>query len=123
MFLNGEEVFKPYLDTFVSDRVKRAEEQIQDIRVEKFERNGKLCAVLWYAQSNFYGTIIDNIIKGIRIRQGNILLGDKSSFNQFFKEERFNGWMIGELHVVDKELIQEGMALKKMQHFMNWQNC
>lgn len=105
LFLNGEEVFKPYLDTFVSDRVKRAEEQIQDIRVEKFERNGKLCAVLWYAQSNFYGTIIDNIIKGIRIRQGNILLGDKSSFNQFFKEERFNGWMIGELHVVDKELI------------------
>lgn len=105
LFLNGEEVFKPYLDTFISDRVKKAEEQIQDIKVETFERNGKLCAVLWYAQSNFYGTIIDNIVKGIRIRQGNILLGDKSSFNQFFKEERFNGWMMGELHVVDKELI------------------
>ena len=80
-------------------------EQIQDIKVEIFERNGELSAVLWYAQSNFYGTIIDNLVKGIRIRQGNILLGDKSSFSQFFKEERFNGWMIGELHVVDKELI------------------
>lgn len=105
LFLNGEELFKPYEDTFLSDRVKRAKEQIQDIKVEIFERNGELSAVLWYAQSNFYGTIIDNLVKGIRIRQGNILLGDKSSFSQFFKEERFNGWMIGELHVVDKELI------------------
>lgn len=105
LFLNGEELFKPYGDTFLSDRVKRAEEQIQDIKVKTFERNGELSAVLWYVQSNFYGTIIDNLVKGIRIRQGNILLGDKSSFSQFFREERFNGWMIGELHVVDKELI------------------
>lgn len=105
LFLNDKEIFKPYLDTFLSDRVKRAEDRIRDIRVERFERNGKLSAVLWYVQSNYYGTIIQNDLKGIRIRQGNILLGDKSSFSQFFKEERFNGWMIGELHVVDKELI------------------
>ena len=57
---------KPYEDTFLSDRVKRAKEQIQDIKVEIFERNGELSAVLWYAQSNFYGTIIDNLVKGIR---------------------------------------------------------
>ncbi|MCD8054316.1 MAG: hypothetical protein LUF00_09790 [Lachnospiraceae bacterium] len=49
--------------------------------------------------------ISDDTIKGLRIRQGNILLGDKSSCNSYFKEERFNGWMIGELHILDKELI------------------
>ena len=64
-----------------------------------------MCAILWYVQSSFYGTVLDNTIKGIRIRQGNILLGDKSSCNQFFKEERFNGWILGELHAVDKGLI------------------
>jgi len=105
IFLNGEEIFKPYFNTFISDRIKKKEDQIQDIKVETFNRNGELCAILWYVQSRFYGTVVDNSVKGIRIRQGNILLGDKSSFNQFFKEERFNGWMIGELHVIDKDLI------------------
>lgn len=105
LFLNNEEIFKPYMDSFISDRVKKNQDHIQDIQVKIFERNGKASAILWYAQSRFYGTIIDNTTKGIRIRQGNILLGDKSSFNQFFKEERFNGWMLGELHVVDKDLI------------------
>ena len=64
-----------------------------------------MSAVLWYAETNFQGTIIDNSIKGIRIRQGNILIGDKGSCSAFFKEERFNGWMIGELHIIDPELI------------------
>lgn len=105
IFLNEEEIFKPYYNTFISDRMKKMEDQVQDIKVETFNRNGELCAILWYVQSHFYGTVVDNSVKGIRIRQGNILLGDKSSFNQFFKEERFNGWMIGELHVIDKDLI------------------
>ncbi len=60
---------------------------------------------MWYGQTAFYGTISENSIKGIRIRQGNILIGDKSTCNSFFKEERFNGWIIGELHVLDPELI------------------
>lgn len=105
LWLNGQELFKPYLDYFTSDRVKKNEDKIQDIEVKTFHRNRTVSAIIWYAKSNYYGTITDNTIKGIRIRQGNILLGDKSSFSQFFKEERFNGWMIGELHVLDKELI------------------
>ena len=103
--LNGETLFKPYRDTLISDRVKKQFDLIRDIKVETFYRKDKLSAILWYAETSFYGTIIDNSIKGIRIRQGNILIGDKSSCNSLFKEERFNGWMIGELHVVDPEII------------------
>ena len=44
-------------------------------------------------------------IQGIRVRQGNILIGDRTTCNSYFKEERFNGWIIGELHVLDPELI------------------
>lgn len=50
-------------------------------------------------------TILDNKLKGIRIRQGNMLIGDKGTCNGLFKEERFNGWMIGELHVFDNDLV------------------
>ena len=53
----------------------------------------------------FYGTINDNSIKGIRVRQGNILIGDKTTCNSYFKEERFNGWIIGELHILDPDMI------------------
>lgn len=64
-----------------------------------------MSAILWYAHTSFYGTITDNSIKGIRVRQGNILIGDKSTCSSYFKEERFNGWIIGELHVLDPEMI------------------
>jgi len=103
--LNGETLYKPYSDTFFSDRVKKNLDLIRDVKVEALYRKEMLSAVLWYAETNYYGTIIDNAIKGIRIRQGNILIGDKTSCSSFFKEERFNGWMIGELHVIDPELI------------------
>ena len=103
--LNGRILFKPYADSFISDRVKRNTDLIRDIKVEAFYRKEKLSAVLWYAKTNFFGTIIDNTIKGLRIRQGNILIGDKGSCSSLFKEERFNGWMIGELHVLDPDMI------------------
>lgn len=103
--LNGVTLYKPYEDCFQSDRVKRNIDSIKDIDVIPFYRNNMLSAVLWCAKTNYYGTIIDNSIKGIRIRQGNILIGDKMSCSAFFKEERFNGWLIGEVHVVDDGLI------------------
>ena len=103
--LNGRQIFKPYENTFVCDRVKKREDSIYDIKVIPFYREGKLSAVLWYGVIGFYGTILNNQIKGLRIRQGNLLIGDKSTCNMLFKEERFNGWMIGELHVVDSDLI------------------
>lgn len=103
--LNGDELYKPYGDTFISDRVKRTVDLISDVKVVSFYREDKLSAVLWYADTNFYGTIIDNTIKGLRIRQGNILVGDKGTCSSLFKEERFNGWIIGELHVLDPDII------------------
>ncbi|OUN08479.1 ATP-binding protein [Flavonifractor sp. An9] len=103
--LNGEELYKPYTDSFISDRVKKISDSIQDIHVKKFYRGNVLSAVLWYAHTAFYGTINDNSIKGIRVRQGNILIGDKSTCNSYFKEERFNGWIMGELYVIDPDLI------------------
>ena len=103
--LNGEELFKPYADSFISDRVKKITDNIQEIFVRPFYREDVLSAILWYAHTSFYGTINDNAIKGIRVRQGNILIGDKTTCNPYFKEDRFNGWLIGELHIVDPELI------------------
>lgn len=103
--LNGEELYKPYRDSFISDRIQKYDDVIKDIEVVTFYRNEKLSAILWCAKSNYYGTIIDNAVKGIRIRQGNILIGNHLTCNSFFREERFNGWLIGEIHILDEDLI------------------
>lgn len=98
-------LYKPYTNSFISDRIKKSIDSIHDIEIVPFYCNDSLSAILWFASTDYVGTIMDNTIKGIRIRQGNILVGDKSTCNHFFKEERFNGWLIGELHVLDPNLI------------------
>ena len=100
-----EQVYKPYRDTVVSDRVKKLSDNIRDIQIRVLGDKDQPLAIMWYASTNFYGTIIDNTTKGIRIRQGNILIGDNTTCSQFFKEERFNGWVIGEVYVINDNLI------------------
>lgn len=103
--LNGNALYKPYKNYYASDRVKRIDDHIREIYVEPFYRNEMICAIIWWGEANYFGTILDNLVKGIRVRQGNILIGTKTTCNSFFKEERFNGWLVGELFVLDTDLI------------------
>ena len=100
-----EQLFKPYTDKIISDRIKKLSDNIKDIEVKLLKASENALAVIWYANTNFYGTIVDSNVKGIRIRQGNILIGDKTTCTQFFKEDRFNGWVIGEVYVMDRRFI------------------
>lgn len=102
---NVEQVYKPYRDIIISDRVKKLDDNIHDIQIRVLGNKDDPLAVMWYASTNFYGTIIDSTVKGLRIRQGNILIGDNTTCSQFFKEERFNGWVIGEIYIVNNSLI------------------
>lgn len=102
---NSEILYKKYQDSFVSDRVRKYTKKIEDIEILPIKSEGKLMAILWYAKTDYSGTVLDGLIKGIRVRQGNMLIGSKSTANQYFKEERFNGWLIGELYVIDEMLI------------------
>lgn len=67
--------------------------------------NGTLAAVGWLAKTNYMGSIYDKTVKGIRIRKGNILVGDQQTLNVIFKDARFNGWSMGEVFAIDKDLI------------------
>ena len=98
-------LYKPYSNTVLSDRIRRIPDMISDIQFKDFYIDGYHSATIWYAQTNYFGTVLDKNIKGLRIRQGNILVGDQSSLRHCFKEERFNGWLVGELHIFDKRII------------------
>ena len=51
------------------------------------------------------GSIYDKAVKGIRLRKGNILIGDHQTLNIVFRDARFNGWTIGEIFAIDKLLV------------------
>lgn len=103
----GEEqqLFKPYCDRFQADRARKAADQLEEVVVEEIEDGGRLQALLWYGNCHFYGTILDDRIKGLRFRKGNIQVGDRFTLNHLFKEERFNGWFQGEVFVLDSRVI------------------
>lgn len=98
-------VLKAYRDTVISDRLRKLEDKISEVEIKVFSYDGETIAYLWYASTNFYGTLQDEAIKGLRVRKGNILIGDKTTLNHVFKDERFNGWLIGELHILSDRLI------------------
>ena len=99
-------VYKPYKDEFLVDKGKNITDGIKDISIIKIQQaSGELSAIGWLAQTNYLGSIYDKTVKGIRIRKGNILIGDSQTLNVVFKDARFNGWSVGELFAVDAHLV------------------
>lgn len=99
-------IYKPYKDEFWVDKAKSSPDRITDIQTMSIRQsNGDLLAVGWIARTNYLGSIYDKAIKGIRLRKGNILVGDSQTLNVAFKDARFNGWSIGEVFATDAKLI------------------
>lgn len=99
-------IYKPYKDEFVVDKGKNITDMVQDITILKIPSNSNnLTAIGWLAKTNYMGSIYDKAVKGIRLRKGNILIGDHQTLNVVFKDARFNGWSIGEIFAIDKLLV------------------
>ena len=77
----------------------------QPVRIPSAEGNGVM-AVGWVAHSSYLGAIPkEQRIRGIRARAGNIQVGGEAVFEHLYKEERFNRWCVGELHILDSRII------------------
>ncbi|MCI9486193.1 MAG: hypothetical protein HFI64_04300 [Lachnospiraceae bacterium] len=101
-----EPVYKPYGDSFLMDKGKKTTDRISDVQIISFVNSDKeLLAAGWVAKTSFLGSIYDRTIKGIRVRKGNILIGDGQTLNVAFKDARFNGWSIGEIFAMHPKLV------------------
>ena len=99
-------LFKPYKDSFLVDKGKKQFDQIQDIELVRIKQgDGTILAIGWIGKTSYLGSIYDKTVKGLRLRKGNILIGDSQTLNTVFKDARFNGWSIGELFVITPQLI------------------
>ena len=79
-------------------------------------------AVGWVLHHGYTGALPAACnVRGLRIRSGNIQVGDDRMFEELFPETRFNAWSVGELHVVDPRIIPNGRRdhFEQSTHFFN----
>ena len=131
IFINGKKIYRPY-STFI----KANTDEIKDVQTDLIRTpDGKIVAWIWFGISCFKGTMRGKNyggLVGLRLRQFNIQIGDEHTLDKFFREQRGNGYFIGEVHAVDGGLIPnarrdyfvENEALRDfeqaLQHYIEW---
>ena len=66
-------------------------------------------AILWLAHTPYAGSIPRRLgVRGLRARIGNMQIGTERIFEHLFQEPRFNGWCIGEVHILDSRIVPNG---------------
>ena len=66
-------------------------------------------AVLWLAHTPYSGSILRRLgVRGLRARAGNMQIGTDRIFEHLFLEPRFNGWCVGEIHILDSRIVPNG---------------
>ncbi len=99
-------IYKPYRDSFLADKQKKLMDSLESVEIYPLTSSRReLLGIMWLGKSKLLGSMLNDSIKGIRFRKGNILVGDKLSLNGIFKEERFNGWFQGEVFIFHENII------------------
>jgi len=106
VFVNGEQIFKPYKSD-IKDSNNKIVDKIIDIDfIKLYDNQSQLLCWGWYGISTFNGAIKpNNIFRKIRLRKGNIQIGDENTLNKLHKENRGNSYFVGEIYALHKELI------------------
>lgn len=111
VLVNGSQIFKPYGTRLYEGAAesKKEYDEITDVRFNIFKSSkGEPIAWMWYGIGNFEKNIPTiNEMRCIRLRKENIQIGDEKTLSapKFFKESRGNGYFIGEVFAIDKDLI------------------
>ena len=102
-----KKILKPYKTKFYADMSKKILDNVTGLQVREIRNDytGKTIALVWYGKCELLGTILDSQIKGLRLRKSGLLIGDRFTLNSLFKEDRFNGWVQGEVLVFDEDII------------------
>ncbi len=84
--------------------------------------DGETACVGWVLHHGYTGALPAACnVRGLRARCGNIQIGDDRMFEELFPEARFNGWSVGEVHVIDPRIIPNGRRdhFEQSVHFDN----
>lgn len=103
----GEPILRPHRDTVDLGATEAAIHELTLLEVPGMD--GGLAAIGWFAHHDYRGAIPSGAqVKGVRVRVGNIQVGDHTILEQIFPEARFNSWTIGEVHILDRRIVPNG---------------
>ena len=111
IFVNDEEMFRNYPTRIYkvdNNNKKTLVDEIKKIHMDIIRNSqGNVIAWVWFGISTFNGQINakGNPMRGIRIRQDNIEIGNEKTISKFFKQDRGYGYYMGEIHTNSKLLI------------------
>jgi len=85
-------------------------DKVADLEIRELTGlDGSTGAIAWVLHHGYFGALpAKALVKGIRLRAGNMQVGDNNLLEELFPEPRFNGWAIGEIHVIDSKVIPNG---------------
>ena len=110
VFVNGDRLYKPYTAKFYETKgdQKIEYDELIDVKFEIIRGNvDNILAWMWYGISRFEKAIpVCNSMRGIRIRKGNIQIGNEETFfsQGLFKESRGYQYFVGEVHAISSDL-------------------
>lgn len=101
-------LYRPYRDEFearkgLDDRFER----LQPVSISGSD--GAIAAVGWILHHGYLGAFPKTSpIKGLRLRSGNLQIGEAELLDEIFPEPRFNSWAVGEVHILDERILPNG---------------
>lgn len=108
-YLSNTLISKPHSDKVLFRDCKASRfMEIENVRVPSQYGEG-LAAVGWIAHTDYLGALPRSLgVRCLRARIGNIQIGDEYVFDHLFVEPRFNRWCIGEIHILDSDIVPNG---------------
>lgn len=103
----GEPLDRPHRDTIPMGNGLGAVGELEVMELPGLD--GGLGAIGWFVHHDYQGAIPTGaLVKGVRVRMGNVQIGDHTVLQGIFPEDRFNSWSIGEVHVFDRRIVPNG---------------
>ena len=119
-----EPIYRPHRDSFSSDGKQSINfESLSFVEIPGVDDD--IAAVAWVLHHEYEGAVpAGTLVKGLRLRTGDIQVGDHVLLEDLFPEPRFNGWSVGEVHVIDRRVVPNGRRdhFEQNIHFYNLVN-
>src|SRR5207237_2794392 len=122
-YINGAEkpLYRPHRNRVSIGEAN--EDRFTDLEIQKLNGiDGELSVVAWVLHHGYTGALPNEaLIKGVRLRVGNVQVGDHALLEELFPESRFNSWAVGEVHVFDPRVLPNGRRdhFEQNVHFDN----
>jgi len=121
ILVGDEKVFRPHREALdIGVETSDAFTEVELLNIEGID--GETACLGWVLLHGYTGALPAGCnVRGLRVRCGNIQVGDDRMFEELFPEARFNGWSVGELHVIDPRVIPNGRRdhFEQNVHFHN----